>query len=304
MKNELNSTPINVAIAGYGHLGSKLIDRIKPDETINIISIIEPDPLKRQQIIQTHVCKNVYAEINEILEGERDNIDLIIDCSTKGQGQKNKIDYEKLNLPAIFQNGEKIETGTLYYPGLYTQESPDAYMRIPCCSAISVLRIVEALTRADIPKPQQITSYNVKTSNDPTTSMMSMNYVSGQEIKQLTNIETRTNRIYLRGKPNNHDYVYAGNVQLIFEKGTKLNQSKILQALEDNPEISLEGQNIDTNSYPRTTNTVIIKESVDINKQLGLLTLALISFPPEIDIPANLEAIKLHSLKKTRKIRN
>lgn len=281
----------NIAIAGYGHLGSKLVAWLKRHgQGTNILYVVEPDNKKHQILIKDGL--KTYRTINSVPKELILNTRVIVDCSTKGQGAINKISYKKLGLSAIFQNGEDIKIGHLYYPGISSSQETHPYVRIPCCSAMSVLRILLAMKKAKLPTPTKVIGYHNKTSND--SRMITINYVSGKEVQKLTNIKTTMNRIYLRGVPYNHEYVYAGNIDI--RLAHKPNITKAMNALAAGQDISMVDQNIDTTDFSRTSNTLIIKESILADH--NILHIAFLSLPPEIDFPANLSAIKYMSKSK------
>lgn len=280
-----------IALAGYGHLGSRLVKWLAINAPeVKIEYVIEPDASKDSEIKKLKLSR--YEHIKDIPRHLLKQIDIVVDCSTKGQGKINKENYKKLNIPAIFQNGEDIEIAQLYYPGIKNHSRLPRFVRIPCCSAMSVLRILMSLQEIESIKVKRVYGYHNKTSND--SRMITINYVSGEEIKRLLGIEATMNRIYLRGKPHNDDYVYAGNIQLELDgKITTNTFKKILNTLEKSADLRVVSQDIDTRDLDRTTNTLVIKESIVQN--LNTISMAFLSLPPEIDFPANLAAIKLYA---------
>ena len=65
-------------------------------------------------------------------------------------------------------------------------------------------------------------------------------------------------------------------------------------------EFLITGQDIDSVSLPRTTDTIIIDESIEAED--NLIRVGFLSFPPpEIDFPANLQAIKEYGRVSTGK---
>lgn len=288
---------IHIGIAGYGHLGSLFVAWLKrnsPD--VHVLYIVEPDRKKLTKMSCRYKSIS-YKTILHVPTSLISKTDVVVDCSTIGQGFKNKIIYRKLNLKAVFQNGESIDLADLYYPGIQKSYQYNNYLRVPCCSAMSVLRIILTLQNNIVSNPLEIVGYHFKTSND--SKMMTMNYKSGKEISLLTGIKSTMNRIYLRGRPHMGQYVYAGNIEIKFD--SECNTSKIVGCLSSGDDLRVINDDSDTLSMSRTTDTLIIKES--INYKDKTLRLAFLSMPPEIDFPANIAAIRyLYSKRQPRSV--
>lgn len=267
-------------------MGSRLADWLEKNhnQEVKLLYVVEPDAGKMKTLSEKGIA--VYKDVFSIPKDRLSSVGVIVDCSTKGEGKPNKIKYQQLGLPAIFQNGEGIEIAELYYPEICNFSPMPPNVRIPCCSAMSVARILLAINRSGLATVKRVSGYHNKTSND--SRMITVNYVSGEEIKRLFNVDARMNRIYLRGEPFNHEYVYAGNVEILLSNHVAEDDFK--KALSGENNLRVASQDIDTMSLTRTPDTLVIDESIEIED--NLIRLGFISLPPEIDFPANLQAIR------------
>lgn len=264
-------------------------------QEVRIACVVEPDISKVKILREREIT--VYKDIFSLPKDNLSSVGVVVDCSTKGEGRANKIKYQQLGLPAIFQNGEEIGIADLYYPEICNFSSMPPYVRIPCCSAMSVARILLAIHRSELATVKRVSGYHNKTSND--SRMITVNYVSGEEIRRLFNVDARMNRIYLRGEPLNHEYVYAGNVEILLSK--HIAEDDFKKALSEEDNLKVANQDIDTVSLARTPDTIVIHESIEVED--NLIRLGFISFPPEIDFPANLQAIREYDNVTSRRLR-
>ena len=277
-KNIYNS--INLGVVGYGHFGSRFLKWLKHINDINVLYVVEPEYNKVSNLSNTLLYRSI-EEIDLNLLGKTD---VILDCSTKGIGEINVIKYKELGIPAVIQSGEKLYAAELYYPGLREPES--IYLRIPCCSAISTLRIIEALANAGMQNPMEIYGYHNKTTSDK--QMISIDYISGREVEILTGVKSKMNRIYLPGHPANNEYIYAGNLSLTMSEN--INHNKVVAGLTTHSELQLLDYSVNISDHYGNPNTLIIKESIEVTD--NIIRLGFLAMPPYMDYPSNISAIR------------
>lgn len=279
---------IKIGIAGYGAFGSKLIDWLEMyTKDIEIIYIVEPNRHKRDLIKKRGYL--AYENIYDLNSKLTNNTELILDCSPRGIGRLNKIEYEKLGISAIFQNGEeRLPTDIIYYPGITILSKLPVYIKIPLCSGIAALKILSRLKEWGIEMPNHLFGYHFKVSN--TARNLTLNYKqSNQEIKKLFNVDSTMNVIYLRGEPYNGAFVYHGSLSLKF--ATHIDINKIKQILVVNTDLLMHRkQDIDTFSEPITDKTIIIEDGISYND--NIINIPTISYTPEVNFPINLYAIR------------
>lgn len=284
-------TSTNIGLSGYGVFGSQFLDYLKqhaPD--IRVKYVIEPNRHKRDLLkkLEYITHESVYDTPHSLLK----LTDVIVDCSTRGQGILNKRSYQELGLNAIFQNGEESEgIGSLFYPGVTETEKPPQYTLIPLCSGIAAIKILHAIIASEIAIPVHVTGYHGKVTN--TARMLTMNYgSSNKQIEQLLGVNARMNVIYLRGEPYNGIFAYHGNMLINLDRSVTPKQ--IISILKNAPLIKVKSQEIDHLTSPsKTTDTLVIKESVYVRQ--NLLQLATISYTPDVNFPINLAAIRTYT---------
>ena len=277
---------INIAVAGYGVFGSQLIAwLVKNHPEISTICVIEPNRHKRDLLKKLKL--NPFESIFDVPKDLIQQIEVVVDCSTRGQGVINKGYYEGFGLRAIFQNGEEDHrVGGLFFPGLNHWEENPMYLKIPLCSGLAAIKVVKTLS--ELTKVNYISGIHCKVTN--TARMLTMNYQdSNDQLKALLGVKSNMNVIYLRGEPYNGIFAYHGWIEVETEK--KLYVSDIIDVVSGSSEnLKLESQDIDNIFYPRTTDTIIIKDSINVKGKI--VRLSTMSFTPDVNFPINLAAIK------------
>lgn len=284
---QITKNKIEIGIAGYGIFGATLIKWLQNEnKRISIKYIVEPNRHKRDYIKKLGILtfENIYDVPKKFITSNK----IVVDCTPRGEGIKNKKQYQDLGLSAIFQNGEEdYSVGHLYYPEITKIEKLlPCFLNIPLCSGLSTVKILSILKKNHLQLPLTISSYHSKVTN--TARNLTFNYKQSQdEINTLFDINAKMNVVYLRGEPHNSSFTYHGYTTLKFQD--KISKTIILRALNKSKGIRIENQDIDTLFYLSTTDTTVIKDSVMvINNELSLAT---ISFTPLVNFPINLDAI-------------
>jgi len=273
----------NIILAGYGVVGSKLLPLLQSRSYVNVMYGIDPVEEKRKRLDRLGVSS--YKRIEDIPKKHTKDINVVVDCSTKGEGRKNKVIYERMSLPAIFQSGEEISLAPLYFPEKYQSDNTSLYLRICTCSGISTMRILSALEK--LSRPISVRGHHYKINNED--RMIDTNYTSGKEIEQLFDIPARISRLYLRGESKN-GYVYASNMQISLKD--RIPERNLIEALSQGRNIRIVRDGLDTlTSVERHSDIEIVEESIQSHgRSLELMSLC---YPPEVDFPEILMAIKL-----------
>lgn len=281
--------PIKILIAGYGVFGSQLVNYLnKTCKNICIQAVIEPNRHKRDLLKKINI--RAYEHIFDISPTQSSEIDIVVDCSPRGQGIENKKLYVDLNLKAIFQNGEECkDVGLLYYPGL-TNTKDTKYLKVPLCSGIAVIKVLDALRTQNTTLPDFISATHSKVTN--TARMLTMNYQDSiEQILELFNIQASMDVVYLRGEPYANRFTYFGNVQLHYSRELP-DLRDVYKALKDYPTINFTSQDMDllTNKRAPIEKTLIVRESLRMNDRF--LSFVNISDTPNVNFPIVVEAIK------------
>ncbi|EKD94599.1 MAG: hypothetical protein ACD_26C00022G0003 [uncultured bacterium] len=283
--NIKNNQNINIAVIGYGDFGMNFVIWNEQNmKYINIIYIVEPDESKHDAIKNKGYL--IYKKLYDVPLGYINKTDIFVDCAANGKGAENLEIYKQLNIPAVFQNGENLPDIDIYYSGLYKENVNVKYLRIAKCSAMSTIRVIQSINTEKLGNINRIHAYHFKVNNRD--NMLTMDYKSGDEIKNLTGVETRIDVVYLRGKSHN-GYAYHGSLQIEMEN--EVEKQNLITSLLESSHVVVKSQNIDTLTHERDPKTYIISESITINK--NIINLMVLTFTPEINFPQNENAIRL-----------
>jgi len=153
-------TTIKVGVNGYGVIGKRVADAIQLQDDMKLIGIADIATDWRIKMAQK---KNIpiYSSIPEKEEEMKKagietqgniedlikKVDIIVDCTPKKIGAKNKEKYKKHNIKAIFQGGEKHETaGTSFVAQCNYQEAiGKQYVRVVSCNTTALCRVLGAI---------------------------------------------------------------------------------------------------------------------------------------------------------------
>jgi len=282
-------TNINIIIAGYGVFGSKLTNYLtKRHKNIKINCIIEPNRHKRDLIkkLGFNTCEHVLDLSAKAISGAG----VLVDCSPRGEGIKNKVLYKELGIKAIFQNGEESkEIGQLYYPKIINVKNTD-YLKIPLCSGLAIIKMLDALKTKNIPPPDLVCATHSKVTN--TARMLTIDYMDSiEQIQELFNIPAKMDVIYLRGEPYNGKFAYFGKVNLYY-KDRAPNIEQVSKAINAYPTLEFISQDLDllTTKKHECANTLIVKESLQsFNNCVSFVNM---SYTPDVNFPIVVKAIE------------
>lgn len=278
-------------IAGYGVFGSNLVNYITENhKNITITAIIEPNRHKRDIIKKLNI--NTYETILDVPKDILENSNCVVDCSPRGQGVINKKIYDELKLRSIFQNGEeKIGTKNIFYPGITKNKKQS--IKIPLCSGIAILKILEALKNEGIKLPAYVNATHSKVTN--TARMLTLSYEDSiKEVEHLFGVDANMDVIYLRGEPYNGNFMYYGSISLEYGRNAP-EVNCIYRALNKHNYIEYISEDTDLliNDLNKSTKTMIVKES--LRKKGSKILMVAMSDTPYVNFPLVVEAIKYQS---------
>ncbi|MGE5619176.1 MAG: type II glyceraldehyde-3-phosphate dehydrogenase [Sphingomonadaceae bacterium] len=153
---------VRVAVNGYGVIGKRVADAVVLQDDMELVGISDVTydyrirvaaqsgypiyasvPEKRAEMEQARIP--VTGPLHELLK----KVDLVVDCTPKGIGARNKAAYEQAGVKAIFQGGEKHElagysfTAQVNYVGAIDRQ----FVRVVSCNTTALCRIMNALNR-------------------------------------------------------------------------------------------------------------------------------------------------------------
>lgn len=151
---------VRVAVNGYGVIGKRVADAVALQDDMELVGVSDvvydyrirvaaengypiyaSVPGKRGEMEQARIP--VAGTLDDLLE----KVDLVVDCTPKGIGAKNKPTYEQAGVKAIFQGGEKHElagysfTAQVNYSGALNRQ----FARVVSCNTTALCRVLHAL---------------------------------------------------------------------------------------------------------------------------------------------------------------
>jgi len=151
-----------VAVNGYGVIGKRVADAVAIQDDMELVGVSDVTYDYRIRVAAERGYP-IYAsapdarakmEDAEIpLEGTLDDLlgrtDIVVDCTPKGIGAKNKDRYEAAGVKAIFQGGEKHELAGFSFTAQvnYEQALDRRWARVVSCNTTALCRIMHALDR-------------------------------------------------------------------------------------------------------------------------------------------------------------
>jgi glyceraldehyde-3-phosphate dehydrogenase (NAD(P)) len=158
-------TKPKVAVVGYGTIGQRLADGVAKQEDMELVGVSDVAPtLPVRALKEKGMPYDLYCAIPDnipLLEdsgipvtGTLDDllkkVDIVLDATSAGIGQKNKEIYKKYNLKAIFQGGEKNEVADVFFHGYanYEKGLGKQFLKLTSCNTTGLIRAVDCLDRA------------------------------------------------------------------------------------------------------------------------------------------------------------
>ena len=158
-------TKSKVAVVGYGTIGQRLADGVARQEDMELVGVSDVAPtLPVRALKEKGMPYDLYCAIPDnipLLEdagipvtGTLDDllkkVDIVLDATSAGIGQKNKELYKKYGLKAIFQGGEKNEVADVFFHGYanYEKGLGKQFLKLTSCNTTGLIRAVDCLDRA------------------------------------------------------------------------------------------------------------------------------------------------------------
>jgi len=158
-------TKPKVAVVGYGTIGQRLADGVARQEDMELVGVSDVAPtLPVRALKEKGMPYDLYCAIPDnipLLEdagipvtGTLDDllkkVDIVLDATSAGIGQKNKELYKKYGLKAIFQGGEKNEVADVFFHGYanYEKGLGKQFLKLTSCNTTGLIRAVDCLDRA------------------------------------------------------------------------------------------------------------------------------------------------------------
>lgn len=134
---------IKVGVVGYGTIGKRVADAVLLQDDMELVGVtLHSDNYKMKSALKKGIrivpIKNRVSLIK--------SVDVIVDCTPKGAGAKNKEMYSYHGVKAIFQGGEKPEVGKSFVSQCnYNEAVGKNFIRVVSCNTTGLCRTLQAL---------------------------------------------------------------------------------------------------------------------------------------------------------------
>ena len=132
-----------VGVVGYGTIGKRVADAVLLQDDMELVGVtLHSDNYKMKSALKKGIhivpIKNRVSLIR--------SVDVIVDCTPKGVGAKNKEMYSYHGVKAIFQGGEKPEVGKSFVSQCnYNEAVGKSFIRVVSCNTTGLCRTLQAL---------------------------------------------------------------------------------------------------------------------------------------------------------------
>ena len=134
---------IKVGVVGYGTIGKRVADAVLLEDDMDLIGITANTYNYK---IESAIKKGIYVFAIGNIKRLLDEVDIIVDCTPKGVGAKNKELYVKARVKAVFQGGEKPDVGKSFVSQCNYDDAIDAdFIRVVSCNTTGLCRTLHAV---------------------------------------------------------------------------------------------------------------------------------------------------------------
>jgi len=151
---------VKVGINGYGTIGKRVAYAVSKQADMELVGVAKtkPDfeayqakelgiPVYAASLDFVPRFEKVGFEIVGTLEDLLGKVDVIVDATPGGMGEKNKTLYEKAGVKAIFQGGEKADVAEVSFVAQanYEKALGKDYVRVVSCNTTGLTRTLNAI---------------------------------------------------------------------------------------------------------------------------------------------------------------
>ncbi|USG99446.1 phosphorylating glyceraldehyde-3-phosphate dehydrogenase [Thermococcus argininiproducens] len=151
---------VKVGINGYGTIGKRVAYAVTKQDDMELIGVTKTKPdfeayRAKELGIPVYAASNDFLprfekanfEVAGTLEDLLNEIDIIIDTTPGGMGEKNKTLYENVGVKAIFQGGEKANVAETSFVAQANYENAirKNYVRVVSCNTTGLTRTLNAI---------------------------------------------------------------------------------------------------------------------------------------------------------------
>ncbi len=151
---------IRVGINGYGVIGKRVADAVALQDDMELVGVSDVVidyrikvaaergyPIYASTPDRRTLMQDARIPVVGILDELLKKVEIVVDCTPKGIGAKNKNAYEKVGIKAIFQGGEKHELTGLSFTAQvnYAEALNKQFARVVSCNTTALCRVMNAL---------------------------------------------------------------------------------------------------------------------------------------------------------------
>ncbi len=153
-----------IAVVGYGVIGQRLADGVALQKDMELVGVVDAAPtLAVRALCEKGMPYKLFCAIPDKISGLEavgipvsgtmddilKEVDVVLDATPAGIGEKNKEKYKKFGVKAIFQGGEKNEVADVFFHGYanYEKGIGKNFLKLTSCNTTGLIRAVDCLDR-------------------------------------------------------------------------------------------------------------------------------------------------------------
>jgi len=150
---------VKVAVVGLGTIGERIADGLAKQQDMELVGVADVAPtLPVRALVESGRGYPIYCSLPEripmmeeagipiagALDDLLEQVDMVCDATPPGIGMKNKEIYQRHNLPATFQGGEKHEISPILFSSTanYDMAKDVDYIKLVSCNTTGIVRAV------------------------------------------------------------------------------------------------------------------------------------------------------------------
>ena len=150
---------VKVAVVGLGTIGERIADGLAKQQDMELVGVADVAPtLPVRALVESGRGYPIYCSLPEripmmkdagipiagVLDDLLEQVDMVCDATPPGIGMKNKEIYQRHNLPATFQGGEKHEISPILFSSTanYDMAKDVDYIKLVSCNTTGIVRSV------------------------------------------------------------------------------------------------------------------------------------------------------------------
>ncbi|MBC8263597.1 MAG: type II glyceraldehyde-3-phosphate dehydrogenase [Anaerolineales bacterium] len=150
---------VKVAVVGLGTIGERIADGLAKQQDMKLVGVADVAPtLPVRALVESGRGYSIYCSLPEripmmeeagipiagTLDDLLEQVDMVCDATPPGIGMKNKEIYQRHNIPAAFQGGEKHEISPILFSSTanYDMAKDVDYIKLVSCNTTGIVRSV------------------------------------------------------------------------------------------------------------------------------------------------------------------